>query len=546
MPDRGPRTGRTPNRHDWKKEYEEFAARDRRTTLEPADLERLGIAAYLAGHESESIDIHTRAHNVALERGETRQAARSAFWISFVLTGAREHTRAAGWVARAKRLLDEDPRECVECGYVMLPRALAQASSGDFAGAESMFAAAERIGQQFSDLDLVTLARQGRGRALVGLGRATEGVALLDEAMVSVTAGEVTPIASGVVYCSVISACFEMLDIRRAHEWTEALSDWCDSQSGLVPFRGECLAHRSEILRLRGRWSDALHEARHAYDELVTAKRPGQGTAAYALAELYRLRGEIADAEQAYRLASEHGRTPYPGLALLRLAQGQNETARAAIERVMAEPARGRQRADILFGAVEIFLASGDGAAARQAVDELTTLERIPSSDWLRAMTASARGAVHLAERELRQALGPLREALAIWRNLNVPYEAARVNVLLGRTCRALGDEDGARLEWESAARVFREFGASPALAEVETLMNVPASATQHQADGLTAREVEVLRLIAHGKTNRTIAHELGISEKTVARHVSNIFAKLDLSTRAAAAAYAFTHRLMT
>jgi DNA-binding CsgD family transcriptional regulator len=530
--------------HDWEAEYAELSARDAREALEPADLERLGVAAYLSGHESGSIDIHTRAHHLALERGDTRQAARSAFWIAFALLGARELTQAGGWTARARRLLEEDRHDCVECGYVMLQPALEQAARGDLSGAEASFQAAERIGERFADADLISLARMGRGRAAVGLGRVAEGVALLDEVMVSVIAGEVTPIICGVVYCSVISGCFEMLDIRRAQEWTEASNDWCGTQTGLVAYRGECLAHRSEIFRLRGRWPEALDEARRAYDMPAEVRGAGQGMAAYALGELHRLRGEIPAAEEAYRLASEHGRGPQPGLALLRLAQGKREAARAAIDRVMAEPARGRQRAVVLAAAVEVFLASGDVPAARHAADELKTMAGALNSVWLRAMAASAHGAVHLADSEARQALAPLREALAVWRDLDAPYEAARVTVLLGLACRALGDADGARMEWDSAMRVFREFGAGPALAEVEALMHEPATTAQPHAGSLTARELEVLRLIARGKTNRGIARELDISEKTVARHVSNIFTKLDLSSRAAATAYAFTHRL--
>jgi DNA-binding CsgD family transcriptional regulator len=539
------RARKSPARRDWDAEYAELSARDRRTGLEPADLERLGIAAYLAGDESGSIEVHTRAHNLAREKGDTRQAARSAFWIAFAFIGARELTRAAGWVARARRLLDEERHDCVECGYVLLPQALEQAGSGDLAGAEATFAAAEHIGQRFADPDLTSLARQGRGRVLVGLGRVAEGVALFDEVMVAVTAGEVTPIVSGVVYCSVISACFEMLDIRRAQEWTEALHDWCEAQPCLVPYRGECLAHRAEIFRLRGRWPEALDEARRAYDALAAAKGPGQGTAAYALAEVRRVRGETSAADDAYRLASEHGRAPHPGLALLRLAQGQAEAARAAIDRVMAEPTRGRQRADVLAAAVEILLASGDVPAARRAADELKATAARPESAWLRAMAASAEGAVHLADGQAREALAPLRGALTIWRDLNVPYEAARVEVLVGRACRALGDGDAARMEWDAAARVFRQFGAAPALAEVEALIHERSATTQPEAGGLTARELEVIRLIARGNTNRAIARELDISEKTVARHVSNIFTKLNLSTRAAATAYAFTHRLV-
>jgi DNA-binding CsgD family transcriptional regulator len=363
--------------------------------------------------------------------------------------------------------------------------------------------------------------------------------------MAGVTAGEVTPIVAGVIYCSVISACFDMLDIRRAQEWTAALNDWCRAQPGLVPYKGECLAHRAEILRLRGQWTEAIAEAGHACEALTETKGPAAGTAAYGLGELHRLRGDFAAAEAAYARASEHGRTPYPGLALLRLAQGQVEAARAAIERAMAEPLKGRQRALLLAGAVEILVAAGNATAAARAADELAAIAARVETPWLRALAASAAGNVSLAEGRAHDALTPLRDAAAIWRDLEAPYEVAKVMTLTGQACRALGDTDGARLDWDIAARVFRQSGAGPALAELESLMNPPAAPHVPGAVSLSPREVEVLRLVACGHTNRQIARGLDISEKTVARHVSNIFTKLDLSSRAAATAYAFTHGLM-
>jgi DNA-binding NarL/FixJ family response regulator len=376
----------------------------------------------------------------------------------------------------------------------------------------------------------------------VSLGRIAEGVALLDEVMVAVTAGEVTPIIAGVVYCSMISACFELLDVRRAQDWTEALNGWCDAQAGLVPYRGDCLTHRADLLRLRGRWPDALAEAQRAYAAQQAINR-GEGATAYVIAELHRLRGEAGEAEAAYRLAAEKGRTPHPGLALLRLAQGQRDAARAAIERALAEPARGRQRIDLLAAAVEILLTAGDVEGARRGAAELHTIAATLPSAWLRAIAAGADGAVLVASGQAREALPPLREAVRIWGELDAPYEAARVRLLAGRACQALGDRDGASLEYDAAARVFRQFGAAPALADVERLAadrgRAPAA-----PGGLTSRELEVLKLLAQGRTNRAIARALDISEKTVARHVSNIFTKLDLSSRAAATAYAFTHHL--
>jgi tetratricopeptide (TPR) repeat protein len=325
---------------------------------------------------------------------------------------------------------------------------------------------------------LINLARHGR-TCPRRLGSVADGVALFDEVMVAVTAGEVSPIISGVIYCSVISACFELLDIRRAQAWTDALDDWCQAQPGLVSYRGECQAHRSEIFRLHGRWPEALEEGRRAYGTFAATKRAGQGTAAYALAELHRLRGEMAAAEDAYRLASEHGRAPHPGLALLRLAQGQHAAARAAIDRVMVEPARAGQRASVLVAAVEIFLVSHDVPSARRAADELSAIAAAIDSEWLRAMAAWADGAVRLADGQPREALAPLRRALAIWQDLDAPYEAARVTIMVGRVCRKLGDLDGARMEWEAAARVLRQFSAGPALAEVDALLSEPSSPAQ-------------------------------------------------------------------
>jgi DNA-binding CsgD family transcriptional regulator len=537
--------GRLLPARDWAAEYAELSARDPLTSYDPADIERLAGTAYLVGDSDRSIDVLTRAHSLALERGDTRQGARFAFWIAFSLMGQRELTRATGWVARAQRLLEGGGHDCVECGYVLLPHALGQSSSGDLVGAETTFKTAEDIGERFADRDLISLARQGRGRAVIGLGRVAEGVALLDEVMVAVTAGEVTPFVSGVVYCSVISACFDMLDLRRAQEWTDALADWCERQSGMVPYRGECLTHRAEIFRLRGRWNEGLQEARRAYDALLTAKGSIPGAAAYALAELHRLRGELSAAEDAYRLASEHGRPPYPGLALLRLAQGDQAAARAAIERMMAERTAGRRRAEIVDAAIEIRLSCGDLAAARSGADELGAMALGAPSDWLRAMAAAASGAVLLAESKPQQALPPLRDALVLWHELGAPYEAARVRAIVGEACRALGDCDGARLEWEFALRVFREFGAESAVTRVDRLTKSLPTVPGH-ADSLTRREIEVLRLIAKGRSNRLIARELDISEKTVARHISNIFNKLDVPSRSAATAYAFTHGFVT
>ena len=511
------------------------------TATDPAELERQAMAEFLAGHEAESLEILTRAHHLSVARGDSRLAARSAFWIAFTLIGIGDRARVSGWTARARRLLDEDRRDCVEHGYVMLPEALEFVAAGDLASAESRFADADRIGRRFNDPNLTSLARQGRGRVLVARGRVAEGVALFDEVMVAVTAGELKPFVAGVVYCSVISACVDLCDVRRAREWTGALDEWCATQPSVVQYRGECQVHRAEIMRLRGQWPEALDQAQRACETLGPAKRVARGAALYEVAELYRLRGLAAEAEDAYRLASECGRSSYPGLALLRLSQGRHDEARAAIVRLLAERTWGRQRCAIMAAAVEILLACGDAPEARRIAGELQAFAAAIDTPFVRGSSAQADGAVRLAGGDARGALAPLREALTIWLELEAPYEAARTTALVGLACRQLGDAAGARMELAAAAHALRTLGAAPALAGLGALDEKPPATP----GGLTVREVEVLRLVARGKGNRAIARQLAISEKTVARHLSNIFTKLDLSSRTAAAAYAFTHHLV-
>jgi DNA-binding CsgD family transcriptional regulator len=530
------------DRQAWGRAYEHLSAAAYDEPLEVEDLERLASAAYLIGHSEESSDIWTRAHQECARLGDVARAARCAFWLAFALLNSGELAKGGGWVDRAQRLLDDRKLDCVEQGYLRYAAGFRSVCSGDVDAAHASFSQAAAMGELFREPELTTLARIGEGRCLIYMGEIEKGVALLDEAMVGVGAREVSAIAIGDAYCTVIEACQELFDVRRAHEWTAALSRWCDAQPELVLYRGQCLIHRAEIMQLRGAWSDALDEAQRACDRLADPR--GQrvlGSAFYLRGELHRLRGELADAEHAYRLANESGRDPQPGLALLRLAQGRVDDADSAVRRVLSEAEDPMNRARVLGPYVEIVVAVGDIEAARTAADELAAIAGELGQPFLDALSSHVNGAVLLSENNPRDALVSLRRAWTGWRELEAPHEAARARVLIALACRALGDDDSAEMELDAAGSVFAELRATPDVVRTGSLSRVAVAGIP---GGLTAREVEVLALVTKGQTNREIAEDLVISEKTVASHLSHIFTKLGLSSRAAATAYAYEHGL--
>jgi DNA-binding NarL/FixJ family response regulator len=528
-------------RRNWPEVFAELSAADRDGQLEVEGLERLAVAAYMVGREDSCERAWMAAHREWLRRGDREGAARCAFRHALGLLFRGELAPGLGWVARGRRLLEDGRGDTVEHAWLLILTALPRMFEGDAEGAYPSFVEAGELAERLGDVEAATFARLGRGHSLILQRRIAEGTALLDEVMVAVTADEVSPMIAGVAYCQVIASCQRVFDLRRAREWTEALSRWCDGQPGLVPYRGNCLVHRCEILALEGAWGDALDAARDACDSLAGPPVwDSLGSAYYQLAELQRLRGELVEAEGSYRRAGLAGREPHPGLSLLWAAQRRVELALPAIRRVLEEARDPVDRSRVLPACVEIMLGVGDVDAARAAADELAAIAEQLDAPYLDARAAHASGAVLLAEGDARAALPRLRDAHASWRDLGARHDAARVRVLIARACIDLGDDATGALELEAARSVFEELGAKPDLERAAQLVRGPET-----TGGLSPRENEVLTLVAAGKTNRTIAGELSISEKTVARHVSNIFAKLHLSSRAEATAYAYRHGLV-
>jgi len=525
----------------WRQAHTALSAADRAGPLGAEDLERLGRAAYMLGHDDEYVSALERAHHAHLEDGDAANAVRCAFWIGHSWLFRGELVRAMGWFGRAQRALEASAEECVEQGWLLIPVWLDQMAHGDYETGYATASEAVRIAERFGDPDLMWLARDEQARGLLHLGRIKEGLRLVTEVLVATASGELSPVVTGIVYCNTILFCHAAYQLRHTREWTQALTTWCDRQPEMVAHNGLCLVHRAELMQLRGAWSEALQEARRAAERfnLGVLNALATGEAIYRQAEILRLRGAYPDAEDTYRRASRHGYDPQPGLALLRLAQSNHEAAAAAIRRAVAERTDPLERARLLPAYVEIMLAVGEHDRAAAACKELDDTAQRHSSDWLAAKSAHAQAAVALASDDAKGALERLRRAWRLYQELEATYDAACARVLIAQACRAVGDTDTAELELEAALDVFEQLEAVPDVVRIEALLSRNVAGDTH---GLTEREREVLRLVRIGKSNRDIATKLSISEHTVARHLQNIFVKFDVTSRTAASAYAFEH----
>ena len=530
-------------RHAWADAYQSFALADKAAPLATDDLELLAMSAYLTARDDEYLNALDRAYRAYLDGGENVRAVRCAFWLGLRLLFRGETGRATGWLARARRLIECEEHKCVEEGYLLLPVVEGHLDAGNCEAAYAIAGDAAEIGSRFGEADLIAIARHQQGLASLRQGRVEKGLGLLDESMLAVTAGELSPLVTGLIYCSVIDGCQQVYAVSRAREWTAALARWCEDQPEMVSFTGKCLVHRAEIMQLHGAWSDAIVEARRGCERFqkgIDPQRPA--SALYQLAEIHRLQGDFASAEEAYRSASRWGKEPQPGLALLRMAQGRLDVAAGAIRRVVSATTDPLQLARLLPAYVEISLGVGEIGDARAACQTLKEIADRFDTGLLGAIAAHAQGAVELADGDAQAALISLRRALQVWQQVEAPYEAARTRLLVGLACRAMADEESACLELDASRAVFEQLGAAPDLSRLESLTRDAPSGHPH---GLTPRELQVLRLIATGKTNKVIAAELFVSGRTIDRHASNIFTKLSLLSRAAATAYAYEHQLI-
>lgn len=524
----------------WSEVYE--ALKDREG-LKSEELYQLSLAAYLTGKDEEGIDMLARTHHQFLENGKIRQGVRCAFWIGMLLMFKGERARGSGWFSRAGRLVEEHPYEGSEKGLLLIPAGLGFLGASNAEMANTNFKTAHEIGKEYNDPDLTTLGLLGQGQSMIQVGNISEGIALLDESMIAVESAGISPLVVGIVYCAVIETCQMIFDIRRAQEWTAVLSQWCKSQPDLVPFRGQCLIRRSQIMHIHGEWSEALYEMQRACR--IFSKPPGEpaaGEAYYQLAEIFRLKGDFLQAEKFYTEANKRGRKPQPGIALLRLVQDEKDRAIKSIQNALDEAKAPLQRIKILPAYIEIMLAHDKVAEVHFAVDELATVAKKYDATFLQAILAYCQGAVFLKEDDPAAAIKILRKSLNLWNELNAPYEAAAARLLLGLAYRVQGDQDTATMELIAAQWVFKELEALPDLKKIEALLDEKKEPDLH---GLTLRELQVLQLVSDGETNKGIADKLFISERTAERHLSNIFNKLQVNSRTEATSFAYKHQIL-
>jgi DNA-binding CsgD family transcriptional regulator len=523
--------------HDWTRAHDAFIAAGAEAALDADDVASLREASWWLGLMDEALAAAEAAYKLYLEASDNRRAAYQAWEIAYAYFLKGDEAVGGGWIGRVQRLLTEEP-DCAEQGYLLY---FFVETSLD-AGKETLAKAREvqDFGRRNANRNLIAAGMVAEGRVMIKLGRARQGLALLDEGMLEASSGALSPTFAGNIYCHLMAACYELGDFRRASAWTQVTSDWCDRMAPAVLFKGICRVHRAQVMQIKGAWTDAEDEALRVCADLAHIHVGIVAEAHYQIGEIRRLRGDLEGAEEAYRQGHGLGRDPQPGLAMLRLAQGRTKAAATAIRSALAGVTNRLSRARLLAAQVEIAIAAGSDGAASAAADELGDIASAYGSSGLEAAAKLALGSVLLSAGRTEDAISTLRSACSAWQGLEAPYDCARVRVLLARAYHDLGDSEAAERELDAAQTVFEELGAD---LDAKT---VGAQRRLALPRGLTEREAEVLALVAAGNTNRQIADELVLSQKTVARHLSNIFTKLSVTSRTAAAWFAFENGLAT
>jgi class 3 adenylate cyclase len=449
--------------HAWRDSHDAYSSIDKQD-LTPQDLEHFADAAWWTGKLDEAIKLREDSYAAFSSAGDKPSAARLALTLSWDHSGRGAFSVSQGWFANAERILAGQP-ESVEHGFLTLTRAInALFGEGSLTDAIAHFERAFELGRRFGDRDTEVLALVGKGRALVKMGEAEQGLALLDEATAAAVCGELRPYSTGLVYCITISSCHDLGDYRRAAEWTEAANRWCD-RLDVTGFPGACRIHRAEIMRLRGDLLGAEKQAVAACEELGDFEQDISAGGYYEIGEIRRRLGDFAAAEEAYATANELGRDPQPGIALLRLAEGKVDAAVAGITRTLQDLPDPLSRLRRLPAQVEIAIAGGDLRTARAAADELERIvdsykiagRRAPAFD---ATVHFASGQIKLAEGDAEGAARCLRRAQDEWQGVGAPYETAQARMLLGIAFRRQGDEHAATAELEAALTTFERLGA--------------------------------------------------------------------------------------
>ena len=524
--------------HRWADARRAFSSAREVGALEAEDLAGLGEAAWWQGDIDESLKVFEEAYRLYLARAEPdpRAAGRLAMEIGYFWFLRGEEAIGSGWFARSQRLLEPEP-DAVEHGYLQSVAIDMAIEGGDFDTAIATAREILELSRRHDDETLEAMALVGEGIATVKRGDVAAGMSILDEAMLPVVAGRVEAAYAGNIYCQLMKVCHELADVQRAHQWTDSTERWCEDFEDAVMFLGICRVHRAQLMQRRGEWDRAETEALQVCRDLADMNVGAVAEGWYQLAELHRLRGDLQQADDAYREAHERGRNPQPGMALLRLAQGDPQAANRELLSALELAADDLARAPLWAVQVEIAAALGDSDAAREASARLTEAAELFGSSGLLAEGCEARGRLALAVDDVAVATSEFQSACRQWQVLQAPYRAARARVLLARAHQKAENLPAAERELDAAAGVFASLGAQ---LDAQGVVDLRSGGVR--PGGLTRREVEVLAIIADGKTNKEAAEELFLSEKTVSRHLANIYNKLGVSSRTAAAAYAFQH----